>query len=142
VFAKFDHDGNDSIDTSELGNALRFLGCNPLDSEVEAMIAEADGKCKSACPTSFHSFLYHLARIALIKSYDGIFTLFTCRDEPACLTSRSEVILFSSKVIVWAVVSGPRALLHSPRLLYIALCTRMLFMVALCNRADHYIFAL
>jgi len=49
LFAKFDLDGSESIDTSELGNALRFLGCNPLDSEVEAMIAEADGKCKSAC---------------------------------------------------------------------------------------------
>jgi len=49
VFAKFDHDGNDSIETSQLGDALRFLGCNPIDTEVEAMIAEADGKCKSAC---------------------------------------------------------------------------------------------
>ena len=50
LFNKFDRDGNDSIDPSELGDALRYLGCNPLDSEVEAMVAEADGKCKSLTP--------------------------------------------------------------------------------------------
>jgi len=48
LFTKFDHDSSESIETSELGDALRYLGCNPLDSEVEAMIAEADGKCKPA----------------------------------------------------------------------------------------------
>lgn len=48
LFAKFDHDGSDSIEPAELGDALRYLGCNPLDSEIEAMIAEADGKGKSS----------------------------------------------------------------------------------------------
>ena len=46
LFSKFDRDGNDSIEPSELGDALRYIGCNPLDSEVEAMVAEADSKCK------------------------------------------------------------------------------------------------
>ena len=44
MFSKFDRDGTDSIDTSELGDALRFLGCNPLDDECTAMVADADGK--------------------------------------------------------------------------------------------------
>jgi len=47
LFTKFDHDGSDSIEPAELGDALRYLRCNPLDSEVEAMIAEADGKGRS-----------------------------------------------------------------------------------------------
>ena len=60
LFAKFDHDDSKSIDTSELGDALRYLGCNPLDAEVEEMVAEANGKGKSPCryilTTSFRSF--------------------------------------------------------------------------------------
>lgn len=56
LFDKFDRDGNESIETSELGDALRYLGCNPLDTEVEAMIAEADGKSNDNGRLEFSEF--------------------------------------------------------------------------------------
>ena len=59
LFNKFDHDGSDSIEPAELGDALRYIGCNPLDSEVEAMIAEADGKGKSST-AHIHLSLIHI----------------------------------------------------------------------------------
>lgn len=62
VFAKFDHDGNDSIETSQLGDALRFLGCNPIDTEVEAMIAEADGKSNDNGKLEFDEFCEIVAK--------------------------------------------------------------------------------
>jgi len=48
LFTKFDRDESESIDPSELGDALRHIGCNPLDSEVETIVADAFGKGTSS----------------------------------------------------------------------------------------------
>eukprot|EP00999_Lentomonas_sp_LEN2_P000652 NODE_1649_length_781_cov_149.287462_g1600_i0.p1 GENE.NODE_1649_length_781_cov_149.287462_g1600_i0~~NODE_1649_length_781_cov_149.287462_g1600_i0.p1 ORF type:complete len:181 (+),score=23.81 NODE_1649_length_781_cov_149.287462_g1600_i0:73-615(+) len=42
VFYLFDKDGDQTINTQELGNAMRSLGLNPSDQEVEDMIREVD----------------------------------------------------------------------------------------------------
>lgn len=44
LFTLFDRDGSDSVDPTELGNALRFIGCNPIDAEIETMLQEAADK--------------------------------------------------------------------------------------------------
>jgi Ca2+-binding EF-hand superfamily protein len=44
LFTRFDRDGSDSVDPAELGNALRFIGCNPIDAEIDSMIQEAGDK--------------------------------------------------------------------------------------------------
>lgn len=41
LFNKFDVDSSNSIDPSELGNALRWIGCNPTKHEIECMIHDA-----------------------------------------------------------------------------------------------------
>lgn len=56
LFARFDADESGSIDVLELGDALRHLGCNPIDAEVDAAIAATDGKLNEIGKLEFDEF--------------------------------------------------------------------------------------
>ena len=45
AFSRFDTDGNGSIDASELGDVMRWLGQRPTDAELRTLIdaVDADG---------------------------------------------------------------------------------------------------
>lgn len=62
LFARFDADESGSIDVLELGDALRYLGCNPLDSEVDAIVAETDGKLNDVGKLEFDEFCALMSR--------------------------------------------------------------------------------
>lgn len=42
VFALFDTDGSGAIGNDELGEAMRSMGMNPTDKELENLIREVD----------------------------------------------------------------------------------------------------
>ena len=42
TFKKFDLDGDNTINTKELGNVMRMLGQNPTEAELQDMIADVD----------------------------------------------------------------------------------------------------
>jgi Ca2+-binding EF-hand superfamily protein len=56
AFRFFDKDGSGSIDKHELVGGLRALGCNPTESEIEAIIEDADSKVQEDGRLQFSEF--------------------------------------------------------------------------------------
>eukprot|EP01006_Ploeotia_vitrea_P014879 TRINITY_DN40856_c0_g1_i1.p1 TRINITY_DN40856_c0_g1~~TRINITY_DN40856_c0_g1_i1.p1 ORF type:complete len:180 (+),score=50.18 TRINITY_DN40856_c0_g1_i1:276-815(+) len=60
VFNLFDSNGDHTIDVSELGVAMRSLGQNPTEEELEVMVAEVDADASGGI--DFQEFLALLSR--------------------------------------------------------------------------------
>jgi calmodulin len=67
AFSLFDKDGDGTITAKDLGTAMRSLGQNPTESEVQAMINEVDTAGNSTI--DFSQFLTLMAR--QMKDTDG-----------------------------------------------------------------------
>ena len=55
VFSQFDKDGSGTIDSSELGDAMRSLGQNPSALDIQEMMQEVDADASGA--VDFNEFL-------------------------------------------------------------------------------------
>lgn len=62
VFNRLDREHINAIETVDLGDALRCLGCNPVQPEVDLLIAEAEAKLNDSGKLEFLEFSELIAK--------------------------------------------------------------------------------
>mmetsp|Transcript_24218 Transcript_24218/g.38726 ORF Transcript_24218/g.38726 Transcript_24218/m.38726 type:complete len:156 (+) Transcript_24218:67-534(+) len=78
VFAYFDTDGSGSINTTELGPALRSLGFTPTEAEVEKMVDELDENADGEL--DFGEFLNVMVRVRATDPLEELMDAFKVFD--------------------------------------------------------------
>ncbi|KAH8413798.1 hypothetical protein KR222_008363, partial [Zaprionus bogoriensis] len=64
AFCIFDHHGDKYIDTRDIGNVLRFLGCVPSEKEVNAIMIATDS-VENPGETHLTKFMAHVAPLIM-----------------------------------------------------------------------------
>ncbi|KAM8712092.1 hypothetical protein ACLKA7_012593 [Drosophila subpalustris] len=69
AFCIFDHHGDKYIDTRNIGNVLRFLGCVPTNKEIDEIIAATDS---SENPGEAHlpKFMAHVSNLLMNRKME------------------------------------------------------------------------
>ncbi|XP_062136698.1 dynein regulatory complex protein 8 isoform X1 [Drosophila sulfurigaster albostrigata] len=69
AFCIFDHHGDKYIDTRNIGNVLRFLGCVPTNKEVNEIIAATDS-VENPGETHLPRFMAHVSHLLMERKME------------------------------------------------------------------------
>ncbi|KAH8299645.1 hypothetical protein KR044_004190, partial [Drosophila immigrans] len=69
AFCIFDHHGDKYMDTRNIGNVLRFLGCVPTNKEINQIIAATDS-VENPGETHLPKFMAHVSQLLMARKME------------------------------------------------------------------------